>query len=313
MRRFLVAIAGTLALAGSMLGATAASAASHPIGSNPGAYGYPVAATTGYTVPLASLKQIPQQITSGPGWRYANGVVSITTAGTTLSGISTGSMIDVRAANVTITNSRVFGALTNSPGIALERGANNTHIVSTLIAGTNTTSGGMLVGIKDVQGDPVTGTLIDKCDIYNASSGVQIYAGTVQNSYIHDLSNTGSQHLEDFNSTGNDGFRLVINHNTLFNRQSQTAAVYLGADFSPSQNVAVTNNLLAGGGYTVYGGGVGVGQWAAPKDITVTGNVFSSLYFANGGYWGPVAYFDAGNGDVWSGNVWDGSGAVVNY
>src|ERR1035438_491973 len=313
MKRFLVAIAGTLALAGSMLGATAASAASHPIGSNPVAYGYPGASNTGYLVPLASLKQIPQQITSGPGWSYSGGVVSINTAGTTLSGITTSAMIEVNAANVTIKTSRIYGALTDSPGIALERGANNTHIVNTLIAGTNGTSGGMLVGVKDVYGDPVTGTLIDKCNIYNASSGVQIYAGTVQNSYIHDLSNTGSQHLEDFNSTGNDGFRLVINHNTLFNKQSQTAAVYLGTEVSPSQNVAVTNNLLAGGGYTVYGGGVGVGQWAAPKDITVTGNVFSSLYFAKGGDLGPVAYFDAGNGAVWSGNVWDGSGAVVNY
>jgi hypothetical protein len=285
---------------------------SHPIGDNPSAFGYPDATNTGYLVPLANLKQVPQQIKSGPGWQYANGVLSITKAGTVLNGITTAAMIDVRAANVTITTSRVYGALTNSPGIALERGANNTHILNTLIAGTNGTSGGMLVGVKDVYGDPVTGTLIDKCNIYNASSGVQIYAGTVQNSYIHDLSNTGSQHLEDFNSTGNSGFRLVINHNTLFNRQSQTAAVYLGADFSPSQNVAVSNNLLAGGGYTVYGGGLGVGSQADPMDITVTGNVFSSLYFANGGYWGPVAYFDAGNGDVWSGNVWDGSGAVVN-
>src|ERR1035438_5651786 len=60
--------------------------------------------------------------------------------------------------------SRIYGALTNSPGIALERGANTTHIVNTLIAGTNGTSGGMLVGVKDVYGDPVTGTLIDKCN-----------------------------------------------------------------------------------------------------------------------------------------------------
>jgi hypothetical protein len=308
LRSSLTAVALT---AGLLTGSGQAAQASTVCAPHPAACGFPAAASTGYTVPLAALKQIPQQVRSGPGWSYQGGAVVITGAGTTLSGITTASTVVVEAPHVTITNSRIYGALTNQPGIALEPAANGTTISDTLIAGTNATSGTMLVGIKDVQGTPVTGTVINRCDIYRASSGVQIYAGTIENSYIHDLGNTGTEHLEDYNSTGNSGFPVVLHHNTLFNPSPQTAAVYLGADFSPTQNVAITDNLLAGGGYTVYGGGAGVGPHAAPSGIVVTGNVFSRLYFPQGGRWGPVAYFDPGHGDAWSGNTWDGTTTPV--
>jgi hypothetical protein len=300
-----------LTAAGLFTGTAAQSQASTVCAPHPAVCGFPEAKTTGYTVPLAALRQVPQQVRSGPGWSYTGGALVITGAGTTLAGITTSSTIVVAAPHVTITNSRIYGALTNQPGIALEPAANGTTITDTLIAGTNATSGTMLVGIKDVQGNPVTGTQIIRCDIYHASSGVQIYEGTIADSYIHDLGNTGTEHLEDYNSTGNSGYRVTIRHNTLFNPSPQTAAVYLGADFSPSQNVQITGNLLAGGGYTVYGGGVGVGPHAAPAGIVVTGNVFSRIYFAQGGRFGPVAYFDQGHGDAWSSNTWDGTTTPV--
>ena len=71
-------------------------------------------------------------------------------------------------------------------------------------------------------------------------------------------------------------------------------------------NVTIDDNLLAGGGYTIYGGQGSKGQ---PSHIVITKNRISTRFFRRGGQWGPAAYFSThAAGDVWSGNVWDGTG-----
>ncbi|MFI5066886.1 MAG: hypothetical protein ACHP9Z_23325 [Streptosporangiales bacterium] len=273
-------------------------------------FGYPAATNTGAT---GALTAVPGSVTRGPGWSYANGVISVTGAGARLARISTSAEIQVDAPHVTIDNVRVVAALTNDPGIALEQRANGTTIENSTIAGTNSTGGTMLVGIKDVHGTPVTGTVIDRCNIYNTSSGVQIYAGTIENSYIHALGNNGREHLEDINDTGNSGHPLFILHNTLFNPGRQTAAIYLSEDYSAEANVTVNNNILGGGDYSFYGGNTGAAAPipGRPAHISFTNNIFSRLRFRNGGYFGPVAHWLNGNGNVWAGNVWDVSGQIV--
>jgi hypothetical protein len=68
-------------------------------------------------------------------------------------------------------------------------------------------------------------------------------------------------------------------------------------------NVTVTGNLLAGGGFTVYGpqGRPGAGP---SKNVVVTGNEFSARFFPNGGYFGAVSYWENGIGNRWSNNTW---------
>jgi hypothetical protein len=64
----------------------------------------------------------------------------------------------------------------------------------------------------------------------------------------------------------------------------------------------VTDNLIAGGDYAIYGG-ASLGN--ATSHVIITDNWFSQLYYRKGGQYGPAVYFDAaGSGDVWSGNVW---------
>ena len=47
-------------------------------------------------------------------------------------------------------------------------------------------------------------------------------------------------------------------------------------------------------------------------NIKITNNRFSPLYFSKSGYWGPLAAFNrSGTGNVWSGNVWDNTGAAM--
>jgi hypothetical protein len=70
----------------------------------------------------------------------------------------------------------------------------------------------------------------------------------------------------------------------------------------------VEDNLLAGGGYTLYAGG---GKLAS-TNIRVLNNRFSRRFFPNGGGYAPVAVFDpSGLGNVFSGNIWDETGQSV--
>ena len=63
----------------------------------------------------------------------------------------------------------------------------------------------------------------------------------------------------------------------------------------------IDNNLMSGGGYTVYcGTSSGVATHAR-----YTNNVISREFYPNGGHWGPTTECD--KVDVSHGNVWDGS------
>jgi hypothetical protein len=72
----------------------------------------------------------------------------------------------------------------------------------------------------------------------------------------------------------------------------------------------VENNFLAGGGYTLY---AGAGDMGPTYNIKIINNVWSRQVFPEGGYFGPVAYFDKdGAGNVWSGNTWLDTGAPIH-
>ena len=106
----------------------------------------------------------------------------------------------------------------------------------------------------------------------------------------------GPDHFDGLQSDGGDN--ITIRHNTIRNPCGQTSAILMSTNTSGIRNVTIEDNLLAGGGYTLY--------CNAGPDVpnqTVTGNRFSTYYFAKGGYWGPTTGCD--DADVFSGNVWD--------
>jgi hypothetical protein len=107
----------------------------------------------------------------------------------------------------------------------------------------------------------------------------------------------GPEHRDGFQSDGGDG--LTFRHNTIRNNCDETSAILMSTNTSPIANVSITNNLLAGGGYTLYcnadGGDV-------PNE-TVTGNRFSKVFHRDSGFWGPIT--GCSKADVYSGNVWD--------
>ncbi len=47
--------------------------------------------------------------------------------------------------------------------------------------------------------------------------------------------------------------------------------------------------------------------------IVIKNNRFSKIYYPKSGQYGPVAYFDTrGDGNAWTGNIWDTTGRPVS-
>jgi hypothetical protein len=268
--------------------------------------GFPDGTNTGVPAGV-SLRKVPGQVSRGPGWYYDHrGFVAVVAAGAVLSGLSLPCGVSVTASHVTIRDVKIVTSGQSAMGVAL-RHVHDVTIEHSTIAGTNTGSGRLMVGVKDVYGD-ATGTRLLDDDIFQAGTGVQIYQGLIQGTYIHHLGMISGDHVNGVTTNG-DTEPLVIRHNTIFDSFAQTDAIGLFQDFGVVANVTIDDNLLAGGGYSIYGG---EGSKGRPSHIVVTGNRISTRFFRHGGYWGPAVDFDVrAPGDAWSGNVWDSTGRPV--
>jgi hypothetical protein len=273
----------------------------------PSSCGYPDATNTGVPSGTA-LKSVPSQVSSGPGWYYsATGKdVIVNVNGTVLSGLYIPYNLVINASNVTVKNVQVvtnaaFGiSLTHTTGVTIE---------NSTISGQNSSSGRVGSAIDDVYGDS-TGMVIKNNNISYFKTAVQISTGLVDSNYIHDPGYITGDHTNGFYVNGGTQ-PLTISNNTIFDSLGQTDAINLDAGSTgvPVANKTVTNNLLAGGAYTIYGG---TALNNPTSNIVIKGNRFGQLYYPLSGQWGPVAYFDStGTGNVWSGNFWDSTGQAI--
>jgi Right handed beta helix region len=272
----------------------------------PSACGYPDATNTG--VPAAmTLKSVPNQVSKGTGWYYdSRGFVEVNGNGAVLSGLYIPHNLDISASNVTIKNVQVVNSGLSSFGISL-RHTSNVTIENSTITGVDGSAGRLMVGVKDVYGDS-TGTVVQANNIMYTSTGVQLSAGLIQDNYIHAMGLIPGDHVNGTTSNGGTT-QLTIQHNTIFNQLNQCDAISLFQDFGPQGNRLITNNLLAGGGYTIYADGK-IGA-PPPYNITITNNRISPMYFPKGGYYGPLAYYTSGYGNSWTGNTWDNTGLTI--
>jgi hypothetical protein len=137
--------------------------------------------------------------------------------------------------------------------------------------------------------------------------------GLIEQNYFHDIAfadPASGNHLEDLQTEDpGSSTRLTIQDNTFFEQHTdETAAIILSTDNGGNENNRFINhNLLAGGGYTFYGGG---GPSSASTNIIFTNNHISPIFVSTGGGYGPDTYWTSGGSDVWSGNVWDNTGAT---
>ncbi|WP_436640331.1 hypothetical protein [Microbaculum sp. FT89] len=252
------------------------------------------------------FKTIPDQVRSGPGWHWdSRGFVQINGDKTVFRNFIVKGTVDVLGDNVLIQNVRVLVG-GESFGIAIRR-ADNTRIKRCQI-GPAKDARRLMVGIKDIYGD-AQNTTISRCNIYGTSTGIQMGRGRIIRNFIHDLRYESGDHLNGITSNGSSG-HLLVKRNTIFNPHDQTDAIGLFQDFGIEANRTIVGNLVAGGGYTVYGG-EGSGDRSS-YNIKITNNRFSNIFYSRSGYYGHGTAFNRrGSGNVWSGNFWDHTGGTV--
>lgn len=286
--------------------------------------GFPDTTNTG--VPSGvKLINVPGQESRGKGWTYdnQNGLI-VTRAGAVISGLNIENGIEIKASNVIIKDS-VITETGDWWGIGLYD-SNNVTIEHCDISSPDATGSNRLqVGIKDVYGNAVGTRIIDD-NIWHTSTAIQIANGVFEGNYIHDYGYNAAEgdHLNGISVGGGDLSPLLIQDNTILDNYAQTDAIALFQDFGNEGNKTVNDNLLAGGSYTIYGGGPNIsngqcasytnssGCYGASNNIVVTNNRFSRMYFSTCGVFGPIAAFNQlGSGNVWQGNVWDNSNKTV--
>jgi hypothetical protein len=268
--------------------------------------GFPDTATVGVPAWM-SLRRVPGQVSSGPGWYYdPRGWVEVDGNGAVLSGLDISHSLDISASNVTIKDVNIQTSGRSSFGISL-RNTSNVTIENSDIEGDNTGAGRLMVGIKDIFGNS-TGTAVLNNNISRVSTGVQVYEGLIQNNYIHDMGYISGDHVNGITVSGGTT-PLTIQHNTILVDNGQTDAISLFQDTGVEANKVIKDNLLAGGGYAIYGGNK-VGAPAA-TNIVIEDNRFSTIYYPGGGQWGPVIYYAPAPGNVWSGNVWNSTDLAI--
>jgi hypothetical protein len=270
--------------------------------------GFPDATNSGVPAKMQKkLLNVPGQVSSGPGWQFnPGGWVEVSGNGAVLKGLNIPYNVDVTASNVTIEDDVIVNT-GDDFGVSI-RHSHNVTVKDCAISSPYADSRRLMVGVKDVYGD-ATGIKVIGNNIWHTATGVQIGAGVIASNYIHSMGFKSGDHVNGITVNGSTT-PLTIRHNTVFVNLDQTDAISLFQDFGVEANKLIKDNLVAGGGYSIYGGAKSGGPQS--YNIRIIGNRFSRKYYSNGGQFGPAAYFDSGRGNVWSGNIWDGTEAAVS-
>jgi hypothetical protein len=238
----------------------------------------------------------PDPATTGvpAGWtptHTTNGDLTITTPGAVLDGELVTGTLHVNARNVTIRNSWIYGSIDNQTSAGLDYGG---MVIEDSDVGPPSGDGGDTFPAVLVAGYTMT-----RVHVHNMSEGPRVAAFNnpavpassqtvvIRDSLIQIVRGTCSH------NDGIQGFgeppRAIIDHNTIDTRAAgtdcTTGAIFVGND--NADQITVTNNLLAGGGYTMRLGGPGANGPGGTYDH-VSGN---RIVDASWGY-GPV-YVDA--------------------
>lgn len=241
-----------------------------------GSDGFPDATSTG--------------VPAGTTLTVVNGDQDIVTNGTIIDSKDIRGCITVDAPNVIIRKSKV-----SCPGIAIFNNSSNL-----LVEDTTIDCQGVLGGTA-ITWRNYTARRINASDCENvlwAEGDV-----TIEDSYIHDLI--------EYNIVTDphpDGIQvptsanITIRHNRIYgmsrNLAFSNSAVTSSGGIS---NYLLTDNLLAGGGYTVYCDGIG------NTNYRVTNNRFSTIFSPTVGFYGPIASCET-TATQFSGNVYHETG-----
>jgi hypothetical protein len=284
--------------------------------SNLVACGWAGAANTGYPDGQAFSKTV-------------TGGLTVSVDGTVIDGYRISGGVTVNAKNVVIRNSWI----TNSAG-----GVNGTGVVKVLNGASATIDHNLLDGQNAThaclwhEGASMTATA-NECTQVN--DGIFSWASTVgvdgtgdnftiADNWLHNFTTLAANgHVDGFQTEG--AKNGVIRHNTFDVAQDQTSAIAIWNGRKSAANIAVSNNLIQGGGFSVYAEDYNPSESSPAGGYTVTNITFTDNRFSNSRYacvgnWG-VWFTRGAPSDGWrrSGNVLletgqnlDGNNPIVN-
>ncbi|HET6676271.1 MAG TPA: right-handed parallel beta-helix repeat-containing protein [Nitrospiraceae bacterium] len=256
--------------------ASTGSGTSHNTADN--SHGYPDATTTG----------VPSDVTL-----KQSGSLVITTPGAVIEGLDIRGSVVIDAPNVTLKNCKIsdggYSVVLVKPGVT---GAlvQNCEI-------DNQGAGG--------QGIAGQGTFVSN-NIHGTADGIDVRGDNtvIRDNFIHDVKGTSGDGIQADGNFSN----LSIVHNTVISDSGQTA-IMLDNYWGPIDNVKIDDNLLAGGGYTVYLGEIADGQ-AGGGPVT---NVSLTNNHIVPGYYGDMTVrTELGHDPVISGNTNDGDAMLAS-
>ena len=264
-----------------------------------------------------------------------SGSISVSADNAVIDGLDVSGTIRVRANNVTIKNTRVTGVgagcgptTTCGNFVIINDCACNLTISHVEITANSPTT--IEHGIRNPSGGTINvdhvyqhGNVDALCFCGNA---------TVSDTYSFIHLAISQDHLENLYT---DDSTVTVRHNTLLNTAPQTANIFAntgnGGGGACRNRLTITDNLLAGGGFSIYpcgnatsqgtstanitgnrfarcGGGQGVqgggGTWLCP------GGSDSAGYYPRSGSFGRLAA--AYPNTVWANNIWDDNGAPAS-
>jgi hypothetical protein len=216
----------------------------------------------------------------------SSGDLVITKAGTVISGLNITGTVTIQAANVTLENCKITSSSYFVVNVAA--GVTGAVVQNCEINGLGGTSGN--VGING------QGTFVGN-NIYNVENGINLTGSAViENNYIHGLKASGSPHYDGIQIDGGVS-NITIDHNTVINDNGSVSAIMIDNYWGPISNISVDNNLLVGGGFTVYN----AQQFSGG---TISGVSFTNNHMGTGQY--GITDF-TGTNPTYTGNVNDGA------
>ncbi len=280
-----------------------------PDGPDPWGGCFPGPASTGYPHGLSGDTRTPVTLTA------YTGSCTVTTANTVIDSktISCSGGMDVRAANVTIKNSKI------TDGISVNTEASQSY--SLTLQDTE-----VYGGPHDLPTVGIGNLTIIRANLYGGHNGLQCDEFSLhcllQDSYIHGQYQppTGDSHLGGLLSDGTTNF--TITHNSVFcdavvnvDGGGCTGDINLIPNFAEINGANITYNLLGANtdsSYCTYGGEKPPSATPHSYNIVYQHNIFQKGTTGHCAAYGPVTDFKFTNtGNVWTDNKYD-DGTVIN-
>jgi hypothetical protein len=239
--------------------------------------------------------------------------------------------ITVENNNVTIKNVCILmnggGRADGTAAVVIDNGS-NTMIANSTIGGLNTSNQSIDEGVRNWSGSPAT---LSSDYIYNCGECIHDGPWTITNTYAIANGMQGTnEHIETIYCDAGPGYTDSINanHSVLLapteGGVAPVAAVFCntnnGSGGACSNQITVSNSLLAGGAYTVYtcasASSVGSSKMSFTNDRfarSANSSGDANGYWPQGGEFGLDSwiYCPPTGGQTWSGNVWDDNNSPV--